>query len=84
MICLLGKTFKEITDIVINLNGQEEYALEISKWIYRKNSSNLNDIVSIPLSFRKLLVNNSYIGKYNPILVSESIDKTRKFLFQNY
>jgi 23S rRNA (adenine2503-C2)-methyltransferase len=83
MICLLGKTLKEITGIVLKLNGQGEYALAISHRIYKKDTSTLDDIVSIPLSFRKLLENSYCTGGYNPILVSESTDKTRKYLFEN-
>jgi len=83
MICLLGKTLKEITEVVLRLNGQAEYALEIAKWIYKKEASTFDEIVSIPLSFRILLKKSYCIGNYNPTQIGESTDKTRKYLFEN-
>ncbi len=83
MVCLIGKSLNEIKEIVLKQHGQSEHALEISKWIYRKGTSFFEEIITIPLILRKSLSINSCIGKYNPILVTESADKTRKYLFEN-
>lgn len=80
---LIGKSFDEITDIVLELKGQANYALEIAKWLYKKEALTFDEIDSIPLSFRKSLESNNCIGIYQPIHVNQSNDKTLKYLFKN-
>ncbi len=83
MTCILGKTLKEIAEIVLKLNGQEEHANEISKWIYQKDTLAFEEIITIPRSLRKALDARFCIGKYNSIQINESNDKTLKYLFEN-
>ena len=80
---LIGKSLIEIKDIVLKQNGLVEHALELSKWLYRKDISSFDEIITIPMILRRALAINSCIGKYNPIQVIESADKTRKYLFEN-
>ncbi len=84
MVCLIGKSLNEISKIVLNQSGHADHALEIAKWLYRKETSTFEEIITIPLILRKALDINSCIGKYNPIQVHESADETRKYLFENY
>lgn len=80
---LLGKTLPEIEDIVQTLNGRADQAIAISKWLYKKNGLNFDLIESIPKTLRKSLDLSYSIGKYSPSLVTESKDKTRKYLFSS-
>ncbi|RPH33160.1 MAG: 23S rRNA (adenine(2503)-C(2))-methyltransferase RlmN [Bacteroidales bacterium] len=80
---LLGKTIDDIKKIVVSATGQEEHAIEIAKWIYRKGASTFDEMNTIPLALRKKLDKVFSIGKYNPIQVCESKDKTRKYLYKN-
>jgi 23S rRNA (adenine2503-C2)-methyltransferase len=80
---LLGRTLSEIIDIVQEINGQEKHAIEISKQVYKKGTPHFEPILSIPILLRKSLSKRFQIGTYSPILVSESEDKTRKYLFEN-
>ena len=82
-ISLLGKTLKQIKEIVHERYGHQDNAIEISKWIYRKDISSFDEIISIPMALRKSIGLNFQIEKTAPVLVSESNDKTRKYLFEN-
>lgn len=81
--CILGKTLDEIYEIVLELNGQSGHALEISKYLYRKDISSFNEMVSIPISLRNSLELNFSIGKHSPMLVTHASDNTCKYLFEN-
>ncbi|NVO10910.1 MAG: 23S rRNA (adenine(2503)-C(2))-methyltransferase RlmN [Bacteroidales bacterium] len=80
---LLGKTLPEITEIVQTLSGRADQAIAISKWLYKKNEFNFDLIESISNTLRKSLDSSYSIGKYPPSKVTESKDKTRKYLFSN-
>lgn len=80
---LLGKTLDEIFETVYRLNGDKILALEISKYIYRKNALNFTEMLKVPLALRKALDANYNIDRYCPISVGEANDKTRKYLFEN-
>jgi len=80
---LLGKTLPEIEEIVQTFNGRADHAVLISKWLYKKNGLNFDLIESIPNTLRKSLDSYYSIGKYPPSQVTESKDKTRKYLFKN-
>lgn len=83
MVSLIGKTLSEIKGIVYKQNGHAEHALELTKWIYRKDILSFDGIITIPMILRKTLDSNFCIGKYNSSQVIESADKTRKYLFEN-
>jgi 23S rRNA (adenine2503-C2)-methyltransferase len=57
--------------------------MEIAKWLYKRNSLNLNSIESIPLTLRKSIESIYTSGKYSPVQVIESKDGSRKYLFKN-
>ncbi len=80
---LLGKTLPEIEEIVQTLNGRADQAVLISKWLYKKNEFSFDLIKSIPNSLRKSLDSSYSIGKYLPSQLTESKDKTQKYLFSN-
>lgn len=80
---ILGKTIDEIVRIVLDFGYRQEHAIEIAKWVYRKDFSGFEDIVSIPLALRRSLDNTYCSGQYSPVHAIESKDKTRKYLFEN-
>ncbi len=80
---LLGKTLNEFERIVSELNGGNDYHIELAKKIYKRNIDNTDEIASFPMSFRKVLESKFKIGKYQPISTSLSYDKTKKYLFEN-
>jgi 23S rRNA (adenine2503-C2)-methyltransferase len=80
---ILGMNIDELTRIVLELSFKREHAQELSKWIYRKDVTNFDNIVSIPISLRNSLNNKYCIGNYPLALTSESTDGTCKYLFEN-
>ena len=55
---LLGKTLKELTDIVVNLNMKSYIAKQIAYWIYNNGVKSIDDMTNISKSNRKLLADN--------------------------
>lgn len=82
-ISILGKSLNEIKEIILKYKGNANHALKISKYLYRKDSSSFEEIVSIPISLRNSLNSNFCIGKYNPLLITQASDNTCKYLFEN-
>ncbi|MHC1702848.1 MAG: 23S rRNA (adenine(2503)-C(2))-methyltransferase RlmN [Tenuifilaceae bacterium] len=80
---LLGKSLNELEKIVFELNGGNDYHIELAKCIYKRNIDHTNELVNLPISFRKVLESKYTTGKYDPISTSLSSDKTKKYLFEN-
>lgn len=79
---LLGKTLKELTDIVVNLNMKSYIAKQIAYWIYNNGVKSIDDMTNISKANRQLLADNFELGVNLPISVRMSVDGTKKYLFK--
>ncbi|MDR0428024.1 MAG: 23S rRNA (adenine(2503)-C(2))-methyltransferase RlmN [Dysgonamonadaceae bacterium] len=78
---LLGKTFKEIQQIVEELNMPRFAAKQITQWLYQKKASSIDEMSNISLKHRQILKDKYTIGRTDFIGKQESTDKTVKYLF---
>ncbi|MCT4614897.1 MAG: 23S rRNA (adenine(2503)-C(2))-methyltransferase RlmN [Marinifilaceae bacterium] len=78
---LLGKSLKEIEKVVLDLGMKKFLAKQITDWIYNKKVDNFDHMRNISIKNRELLSNSCQIGHVKPINVQESVDGTKKYLF---
>lgn len=78
---ILGKTFKEIEDVV-SLHHLPPYtAVQISQWLYQKQVGSFSVMTNLPKTARETLSNKYVIGLTPPVRAQLSKDGTKKYLF---
>lgn len=78
---LLGKTLKELEDVVIQLDLQKFTSKQIAQWLYQKDVSSFDEMTNLSKDTRKKLSEKYEIGIQSHSDVQESIDGTKKYLF---
>lgn len=80
---ILGKDLSEIEAFIFDYHGNKRHAATLCNAIYRKRIQHIHDIKSIPLTLRKAITTDYFIGNYLFNRVEESTDGTNKYLFIN-
>ncbi len=78
---LLGKTLTELKEIVSELKMPGFTAKQIADWLYKKNVSDIDGMTNISAKNKDLLKEKYEVGKASSIEVMESVDGTKKYLF---
>lgn len=80
---LFGKTLDELRLLVKDLDLPSFTAGQITDWLYKKKISDIDEMSNLSKAARSLL-NNSYdLGFEAPKNVQESVDGTKKYLFNS-
>lgn len=79
---LFGKTLKELSELVLELNMPKFTAKQIANWLYQKQISSIDEMSNISQNNRDLLKGKFEIGIVPYLKVQESVDGTKKYLFK--
>lgn len=82
MEALFGKTLSDIKLIVNELGLPPFTAKQITDWLYKKEVSSIDEFSNISKVARQKLQERYEFGLSTPIKMQQSIDGTRKYLFQ--
>ncbi|MFA6358500.1 MAG: 23S rRNA (adenine(2503)-C(2))-methyltransferase RlmN [Candidatus Omnitrophota bacterium] len=73
---------KELQSQLLSLGSQKYYAQEIFNWVYSKGAHEFSSMSNLPGLLRKSLADKFYILGLGLIDLQESVDGTKKFLFE--
>jgi len=79
---LFGKTLTELQELVVELGLPKFTARQIADWLYKKNISSIDEMTNLSKKAREVLNEQFELGLIAPTKVQESIDGTKKYLFQ--
>lgn len=79
---LLGLTLDEIKGVVTQLGLPTFIAKQIADWVYKKKISNIDEMLNISKQNRQKISELCEVGRNKPSLIKESIDGTKKYLFE--
>ena len=72
---------EELQEIVLNLGEKKYRAEQIFNWIYKENVTSFDDMVNLPLTLRDKLKEKFDLHIFKIITKQESVDGTKKYLF---
>ncbi len=78
---LFGKNLDELKAVAASLGLPKFAAKQIAGWLYKQEIDSIDEMTNLSKKARELLKENYVFGTEKPITVSESSDKTRKYLF---
>lgn len=79
---IFGKTKKEIQDITVNLGLKKFVGTQIAEWLYAKNVRSFEEMHNISKKAKELISEQYEIERDEFSTVQESVDGTKKYLFQ--
>ena len=71
----------ELKQELINLGEKAFRAEQIFKWLYQDRVTDFNDMTNLSLELREKLNNTYKIGTFKIVRKLESVDGTKKYLF---
>lgn len=78
---LLGKTKDELTQLSVNLGLPSYTGGQLAYWLYKTDVDSFDEMTNISKKARALLSENYDLGIYHPVSAKESVDGTKKYLF---
>ncbi len=78
---LLGKTLRQLQDIVTLLSMPRFTAKQIAEWIYQKQIESIDEMTNLSKANRERLGSSYFIGRSKAVERTESQDGTVKYLF---
>ena len=78
---LLGMTYAELQELVLEHNLPKFTAKQLVDWIYRKRGTTFDEMTNLSKGTRQLLSENYEVGYRDFVNVQESRDGTKKYLF---
>ncbi len=81
MINLVGKTIKELEEVVLDCGLPKFNAKEIGKWIYQRGALSIDEMTNISKAGRLKLNEKYELNLAAPDDVNESTDGTKKYLY---
>lgn len=80
---LFGKTLNELHTLVKDLGYPKFTGKQMADWLYKKEVSSIDEMTNLSLKMRDALKEKYTYGLDAPVKVEESIDGTKKYLFQS-
>lgn len=80
---LFGKTPEEVAEVCAGLGMPRFSAAQIVDWLYKKNISTVDQMTNLAAKHRDALKEKYEVGLYAPSKVEESVDGTKKYLYQS-
>ncbi len=78
---LLGRTLKDLKNIVRQTGLPSYTSKQISDWLYKKSISSIDEMTNLSKSAREKLNERFEVGKTDPVKSESSVDGTIKYLF---
>lgn len=83
MKCILDFSLSELENYFINELKEPKFrAKQVFEWIYKKGASDFSQMSNLNNSLKSILKNTFYIDSVNPIKCQQSIDGSKKYLFE--
>lgn len=83
MKCILDFSLSELENYFINELKEPKFrAKQVFEWIYKKGASDFSQMSNLNNSLKNILKNTFYIDSVNPIKCQQSIDGSKKYLFE--
>lgn len=79
---LLGKTLNELTEIALHAGLKRFAGKQIADWLYQKRVTTIDEMTNISLAARETLKQHYTVGRQAPKAHADSVDGTKKYLFQ--
>lgn len=79
---LLGKTLEELQAVALSVGLQKFAGKQLADWLYVKRVTTFDQMTNISLKAREALKANYEIGRSLPVATAESVDGTKKYLFE--
>lgn len=79
---LLGKTLEELQAVALSVGLQKFAGKQLADWLYVKRVTTIDEMTNISLKAREALRAQYVVGRSLPVATAESVDGTKKYLFQ--
>ena len=80
---LFGKTPDEIAVICLKLGMPGYASRQVVDWLYKKSVTSIDDMSNLSARHREALKEQYDLGLFPPAKVQESVDGTKKYLYQS-
>ena len=81
MEALFGKTLSQLKEIVTSAGLKPFAAKQITRWLYQKNITSIDDMTNLSLEAREKLKEGFVLGLEKPQRADVSVDGTKKYLY---
>lgn len=82
MEALLGKNLSELQSVAVSLGLPRYAGKQLAEWLYVRRVTSFDEMTNISAKGRKALRTSYSIGRHAPIAHAESVDGTKKYLFE--
>jgi len=72
----------ELEDFIASFGKERYRSIQILRWLYQRGIHSFDEMTNLSKKFRQAMEQVSFISVLLPLLVEESRDGTKKFLFQ--
>ena len=79
---LLGKTLRELQEVVVGMGLPKFTAGQIASWLYGKKVASIDEMTNLSLKNRERLKEAYEVGCSAPVEAQHSVDGTVKYLFR--
>lgn len=79
---LKGKRLEELEQLLLGWGEPAYRARQIMRWLYSRGVGDVNDMTDLPKALRERLAEEAMVTSIKTQVSQESIDGTRKFLFE--
>lgn len=79
---LLGKNIDELQAIALSVGLPKFAGKQLAQWLYVQRVTTIDQMTNISLQGREALKGSYCVGRHAPVRVAESVDGTKKYLFQ--
>ena len=82
MEALLGKNLSELQSVAVSLGLPRYAGKQLAEWLYVRRVTSFDEMTNISAKGRDALRTSYSIGRHAPIAHAESVDGTKKYLFE--
>jgi len=75
-------TLNELNALILSFGKERYRSTQILKWLYQKGVHSINEMTNLSKQFRHNLEETTFISRLKILKIEESIDGTKKFLFE--
>lgn len=75
-------TLEELQSVVLGLSMPKFTAAQIARWLYVGRVTSIEEMTNLSKKAREVLKENYSVGREKPIFSAESVDGTKKYLFE--
>ncbi len=79
---LLGKTLEELQSVALSVGLQKFAGKQLADWLYVKRVTTFDEMTNLSLKSREVLKAQYAVGRSLPVATAESVDGTKKYLFE--